>query len=211
MTRYLRAEKVSVDAIVRELFDLTRIGVVAVTDFLTVEGRTELLDAVKTIEPLLETVLRVRGPVIQEMRTLYVETRQEDTLPPLFREGIEQLKREYTVIYERIAEAARFQEREFNSLGVHCYWEGSCGITPHQDFTRDHNLVTSFVLSGNAPFYAARTREKEGAQKFDTPPGSLILMRAARDEYEQAVRPFHYLEGPLEEERHSILIRTKRD
>ena len=153
----------------------------------------------------------MRGPVIQEMKTLYLETRQENDLPTFFRDRIEQFKKEYTEFYQRMAKAALFNESEFNSLGIHCYPEGSIGITPHQDFTRDHNLVTSFVLSGNAPFYVARTREKEGAQRFDTPPGSLIFMRAARDECEQTGRPFHYLEGPLEEERYSILIRTKRN
>jgi len=50
MTRYLRAEKVNVEEVVRELFDFTTVGVVVVTDVLTAEGRMELLDAVKTMK-----------------------------------------------------------------------------------------------------------------------------------------------------------------
>lgn len=210
MTRYICSEKVLVDKVVEELYDFSKFGAVFFPDLLTECARRELLGGIQSAGFLFQKVQRERGPVIQEMDTLYFENNYDllHTLP-LLENAVTQLRQEYGELYEKIAVQAGFSGTQVNSVGVHHYSIGSVGITPHQDFKSDRNLIASFVIDGCAPFGVCNNREKTGAQLFDAGPGSLIFMRAARNECEQKYRPFHFLEGPLLEDRYSILLRCK--
>ena len=212
MKKYICTEKINVDEIVKRLFDFSTLGALSIPGVLTGEAREELLTGIKTAQHLLRAVEREKkSGVVQEMQTFYVERLAEGELPPALRDSIKILTDEYAKIYEKIATKGNFTSKNVNSIGVHYYQIGSAGITPHQDYAADMDLVASFVLQGNAPFGVCKNRQKEGALYLEAAPGSLILMRAARDEQEQAARPFHFLEGPVGEERYSILIRNRSD
>lgn len=212
MAKYLRTEKIDVEKIVNELYDFSELGALSVPGVVTEEGRKELLEAILTAKALFWRVPRdiSKGKVIQEMDTVYIE-RVRDRVKefPLFIERMDQLCAEYAEVYKKIAEAAQFREKQFNSVGVHYYWTGSEGITPHQDYKADANLIVSFVIQGCAPFCVCADRKKTHAKELDSSPGSVIFMRAARCEEEQPLRPFHYLVGPMTEDRYTILVRTR--
>lgn len=211
MAKYLRTEKIDVEKIVRELFNFSELGALSVQDVLTEEGRKELLEGILTAKDLFWRVPRdVGGKVIQEMDTVYIErVRDKIAQFPLFITRIDQLCAEYAEVYKKIADAAQFREKEFSSVGVHYYWTGSEGITPHQDYKADKNIIASFVIRGCAPFCVCADRHKRNSKQLDSSPGSIIFMRAARCEEEQPLRPFHYLVGPMTEDRYTILIRTR--
>jgi len=210
MGKYLRSEKINVEKIVNELFDFSKLGSISIPDVLTIEAREELLESIILSKHLFKEAKReMKSGVIQEMNTLYLERFVEEELPKILRDRIKNLTNEYSEIYERIAEVANFSVPTFNSIGINWYPIGSYGITPHKDYASDTNLITSFVLSGNAPFFVCRDKQKTDAFQLNADPGAIIFMRAIRNEDEQLSRPFHYLVGPIKIERYSILIRNK--
>lgn len=211
MIKYICTEKINVEEIVRTLFDFSTLGALSIPSFLTEKGREELLAGIKAAQHLFTEVEREKkkSGVIQEMKTFYLERLAEGELPQRLQDSITKLTDEYATVYEKMASLGNFTGKNVNSVGVHYYWIGSAGITPHQDYAADMDLVASFVLSGNAPFGVCKNRQKEGALYLEASPGTLILMRAARNQQEQAARPFHFLEGPVQEERYSILIRNR--
>ena len=210
MKQYICSEKIPIDDVVDRLYDFSALGALSIPHVLTEAAQQELLEGILSAQPLFSKVQRELGEVIQEMETVYMQ-KVADKIPffPLFEQRINQLQKEYLLIYQKIADKASFTEKTFNSVGVHHYPIGSAGITPHQDFSSDINLIASFVVAGNAPFFVCSNREKAHALELKASPGTLILMRAARTKEEQKKRPFHYLVGPITEERYSILIRTR--
>ena len=211
MTKYLCTEKINVDEVVSKLYDFSTLGALSIPEALTEEARKWLLTGIKNSEHLFTTVEREKkkSGVIQEMKTFYLERLAEGELSRTLQGAVANLAAEYAEVYEHLAEKAHFTSRTFNSIGVHHYWIGSAGITPHQDYAADMDLVVSFVLQGNAPFGVCKNRQKDGAVYLEASPGTLIFMRAARNEQEQPARPFHFLEGPVEVERYSLLIRNR--
>ncbi|MDO8511477.1 MAG: hypothetical protein Q7S55_04905 [Nanoarchaeota archaeon] len=213
MTKYIYTEKINIEEIVQRLFDFSTLGALSIPEILTDYARTELLAGIAASRHLFRAVEREKkkSGVIQEMRTFYLERLQEqgEELPQILRNPLKALTEEYAKIYAEIAAKGNFTSQKFSSIGIHHYPVGSAGITPHQDYAADTNLIASFVLQGNAPFGICKNRQKEGALYLEASPGTLILMRAARNEQEQAARPFHFLEGPVQEERYSLLIRDR--
>lgn len=211
MNKYLYTEKINVEEIVAKLFDFSTLGAISIPGFLTETGREELLTGIKEAQHLFKKVEREKkkSGVIQEMKTFYLERLKEGELTQGLQDSITALTKEYAEMYERLAAKGNFTSKTFNSIGVHYYWIGSMGITPHQDYAADVDLVASFVLSGNAPFGVCKNRRKESALYLEASPGTLIFMRAARCEQEQSARPFHFLDGSIEQERYSILIRNR--
>ena len=208
MNRYLYTDHIDVEQVVTELYDPQKPGVMSFPATITTHGQKELHEAALESRSFFEDAPRTtKSGVIQEMRTIYLARHEQGTLPAILTQRIRQLCEEYALIHQRIAEHAGFHT-PFNSIGIHEYYAGSAGITPHQDFAADENLIASFVIKGNAEFYACKNREGDGSLLFDAPAGTLILMRAARNKKELKLRPFHYLKGPLLEDRYSILIRT---
>ena len=115
---------------------------------------------------------------------------------------------EYRRFYKKIAEKAKFDDSIFNKIGFHKYQAGSIGITPHQDYETHINLISIFNLVGEAGFYYCEDKDGNGSRKIDSSPGSLILLRAPRNEDEEKYRPFHYI-NPMSNERLSLNVRRK--
>lgn len=211
ISKYLNIEKIDVEKIVKELFDFNNLGALSIQDVLTQNAKKELLEGIYSAKPLFWQVPRdIGGKVIQEMQTIYVE-RVTNRIGefPLFKESIDKLFEEYSQLYLQIAKEAKFNENKCNSIGIHHYPVGSVGITPHQDYKQDLNLIASFVVEGDAPFFVCANRKKDFAKKINSSPGSVIFMRAARCEEEQQARPFHYLVGPMKKDRYAILLRSR--
>jgi hypothetical protein len=202
---FLNTENVSIQKIVDELYDFEQHGVIGLENFLTQEAISSLMCGVISASHLFKTSQRYVGDVLQDMETIYLEHIPANVHIPSLHEAMVQFRAEYNLFYAQIAECAGFPPL-FNSTGFHHYRAGSKGITPHQDFARDKNIIANFVLKGDAPFWVAKDREKGNAKKILAPPSTLILMRAARREEEQRHRPFHYIE-PVEDDRYTMLIR----
>ena len=209
MTNFLRTQKLSVDEIVRELFDFSKLGAVSIPDIITEEAREMLKGSFRLAQDLFEDAQREEGQVIQEMKILYIESLPDPSkLPPELRLALEGLQEEYSDFYRRLSERAGFTSDKFNSIGIHFYPRGSSGITPHRDYARDVNLIANFIIQGNTPFFACKNRSKDGSVELDSTPGSLILMRAPRSKEELEYRPFHYV-LPVKEDRYTVLIRNR--
>ena len=206
MQRYLTIDHADVETITGELFE--GLGATVLHDAITAEGRENLLSLARECEPFYTWRKRnVPTGVVQEMRTFYLE--EERSVPFYLEEKIASFLSEYDPLYQRIGAEAGFTFDGRYSVGFHHYPVGSAGITPHLDYTVDFNLIASFVLSGDAPFGIAQDRQGNGSVDLHAPAGSVILMRAARNDNEQSLRPFHYLRGPMEEERYAMLVRVR--
>ena len=152
MAKYLNYKSVSIEQIVEELFDLSKLGAFSIPNFITIKAREELSNIINLSRYLFKKAERERGSVIQEVETLYFEITNKNLIPKYLKECADKLSIEYSEFYNKIAEKANFV-KTFNSIGFHIYYKGSIGITPHQDFKADTNLISSFVIQGNAPFY----------------------------------------------------------
>ncbi|MCH8945508.1 MAG: hypothetical protein IIA85_01130 [Nanoarchaeota archaeon] len=204
--KYIDAERISIDFVVSELYDLSKIGALSIPGVLSSKARENIVKGAKSAIKLFWKAPRVEGPVIQEMETLYIEDTDVRDLERSFVDSIKQFKREYGEIYRQISKKAGFLVDSFNSVGIHYYPYNSQGITPHRDYTRDRDLISIFVLQGQAKFCVCEDRNKKGSINLDSSSGSLILLRAARNDLEQSYRPFHYVE-PIERERFSLIVR----
>lgn len=196
------------DSIARDLYH--GLGGMSLPRFLRSSFRIPLLEEIEGSKDKLKLAERVVGKVEQEIYTLYIGEADEGNGEllkdfPLVRK----LREEYNGFYRKIGRHASFGSGEINSIGIHRYPENSIGITPHQDFGFDKNMISIFVLKGNAPFYVCKDRDKSGSQLLDSPPGSLILLRAPRKPKDQAPKPFHYIDG-VKEERYSLIFRQKQ-
>ncbi len=65
-----------------------------------------------------------------------------------------------------------------NDLCVQKYDESSFGIRTDADGQSDMNLVSLFILGGEADFFIFDNREGANPRQIDTTPGNAILMRA---------------------------------
>ena len=198
-----------IDEIARELYDFSKVGAAAFSNVLNRDFRRELVEEIRRNKNKLNTVKREAGQVIQDIDTAYIgegdNNRRESEFPLAF-----QLRGEYSPFFKGLAARAGFTPGRLNSVGLHYYPANSRGITAHQDYARDINLVSIFVLEGQAEFYVCNNREGNGSLKLDSSPGGLILLRAARKESEQRFRPFHYIPG-VREERYSIIFRQREE
>jgi len=108
--------------------------------------------------------------------------------------------------YELLVRESGFQDIKFNSVSFQKYKEGSIGITPHRDGLKYINLISVFVLGGEAPFYICKDREGTDKTYLGSSPGSLILLRAPRKPEEKDFRPLHSV-GRVGKERYTIGLR----
>lgn len=197
---FLDMSCVRIDA--ESLYDPASLGIAVLPGVLLPGALESLVRACAGSPSLFRRVPEFAGPVRQDMATLYG---RPGALPPELA-PVEDLCAEYAAIHRIVGERAGFGG-ECNSVGIHHYPAGSAGISPHQDYASDRNLIGIFVLSGSAPFGACRDRHKAGAVEYAASPGSLILMRAARTDAEQPLRPFHYVPGPMQESRCTVIFR----
>lgn len=206
--KYLNTEGTSIKSLVEELYDFSKLGGIAIPNFITIEGRQNLLKGLEREKNLLVEEEREVGSVVQEMKTAYLDPNKMTLFNPHLRQNIEQLLSEFDPFYKKISRQAEFKEHDFNSIGFHFYPKGSIGITPHKDYAKDHNLISIFVLEGKAKFGICENREKKNSIELESNPGTLLLLRAARNKEEQIFRPFHYIEV-VEEDRYTLIIRKR--
>jgi hypothetical protein len=99
--------------------------------------------------------------------------------------------------------------RNFNSISIQRYMPDYKGITPHMDFAKDRDIVSLFCIHGAADFGVCDDKHKANPRLLDSSPGSLILLRAPRnekDKRDKSWRPYHFVEN-IQSERYSIGIR----
>lgn len=207
--KYIRSEKMKIEDIVSELYDFSKPGIISIQDVLTAEAIEDLVRATRLNYHLFMEVPRHEGAAEQEMYTLYLDKVRKFQLAIESLPILDQFIVEYKEIYKKIAQEAQFDEYDFNKIGFHKYQAGSLGITPHQDYESHINLISMFNLFGDAKFYYCENVDKRNSKELDTNPGSLILLRAARNENEEQYRPYHYID-PMKTERLSINVRKKK-
>ncbi len=208
-TLFIDSSKIDIEYIVNELFDKTKIGGLSIPDIIPENAREDLLENVSLVKKYFWHAQQKEGNVIQEIQCLYLEELNENCLDRTFLTTINQFKDEYSEIYREISQRAQFEDERFNSLGFHYYPRNTVGISPHRDYARDRDLISIFVIKGNAPFYVCENRDKKGSILLNSSPGSLILLRAARNDEEQKYRPFHYI-NKVSEERFSLIVRRRK-
>jgi len=162
------------------------------------------------------TPQRERGRVIQEMQICYLERLK--MVPEELTEAIiplasclESWFQQFRLFAEPLAENLRdtaLLDTSFNSIGIHHYPAKTGGITPHRDFSSSLNLIVIFVLSGDAALYTCQNRKGEAAEKVNCAPGSMVVLRAPRNQAEQRYRPFHYLTSSTTD-RYSLIFRQE--
>lgn len=205
--KYLK-DKIDAAEVVRKLYNFSDRGVTSIPDAMTRFGIEKLLKGIEAAKDLFWEAEKQEGKVRQEMRCLYLESADWTKLNEEFKKTISDFKKEYGKIYKRISSKAGFEKNEFNSIGIHVYPSSSEGITPHRDYAGDRDLISIFVLKGRGIFGVCSDRNKTDALELEATPGSLILMRAARNESEQKFRPFHYVEK-VEDERCTLIVRRR--
>jgi hypothetical protein len=87
-------------------------------------------------------------------------------------------------------------------VAVQKYPQGSIGLTLHRDESRYVNLISIFVLKGEAPFLVSLDRDLSCPIATHTRAGDLVLLRAPRgmeNVTEKRLRPFHAVGQVLEE------------
>ncbi|MBS3093368.1 hypothetical protein J4456_02175 [Candidatus Pacearchaeota archaeon] len=202
---YINPDKIPIDDVVENLYNFDSIGALSLDGVLTTTGINELNSFARTYNELTK-VKEMQGKVRQDMRTKYFYDIDEHTFSPQEFLPLQKFVDEYSLIYSEIAKKANFNGTSFNALGIHHYGENSQGITPHQDFSTDRDLISIFILIGQDPLYVCLDRKKNGSIALAQNPGSLVLLRAARQESEQKYRPIHYL-NPVTSERYTLIVR----
>jgi len=205
--KYIDISKLDIDFIIDEIFDMSKTGATGIADIISQTACDAIIKASKIEKRLFTAPRRVRGKVTQEMETCYLN--RFKSVPEHLLATVSQVTSEFAGFYKELAQTANFTLDTFNSIGIHFYPKGSIGITPHQDFSVSHDLISVFVLSGSALFYKCDDREKTNSEVLTCSPRSLILMRAARNKEEQKKRPYHFIDGPLTEDRYSLVIRQE--
>ena len=207
---YIDKSRINIELIVNELYDFSKIGALSIPNILLEKASEDLVNGAKSAKKFFWRPPKKEGPVIQEMESLYIEELNEECLDKKFKNSINKFRKEYIEIYKEIAEKAGFQENFFNSIGIHYYQDTSIGITPHRDYAKDKDLISIFVLQGQARFCVCKDRNGSNYIELDSSPRSLILLRAARKNSEQKYRPFHYLES-IKQERFSLIVRRRQE
>jgi hypothetical protein len=200
-----------VDQICDELYDPAKPGGVLLPNFLQPPVREQLLREIKENAHLFTSAPREYLKAVQEFDYLQLGEADEEKAEGEFRR-IFQLRDRYSGFYREIAEKAQFEPAgTLNSIAVQRYPKGSAGITPHRDESQYVNLISIFVLAGEAPFGISFDRQKTSVIEFPASCGDLVLLRAPRDRSdprERAMRPMHYV-GRVAQERYSLTFREK--
>lgn len=191
----------------RELYTPEKHGGIVIIHALHWHGRNALLEEISRATTAFRKAPTYEGPVMQDMFTFYCGEADYPRTQGEF-SVIKRLRSEYLHWEQKLGESANFTS-EINSIGIHHYPANSGGISPHQDYASDKNLISIFVLKGNDPLYLCRDRNKTDTLPLNASPGDLILLRAPRNNAENSLRPFHYLEK-LIEERITLIFRQRQ-
>ena len=209
MNQYINRSKIIIDEVVNELYDFSKLGGLVVSNALTDMAVVNLSNVAFSYMELFKESERNIGEVEQEIKTLYFSDVSVLGLSMKLPVEIIEFNYEYNKIYRYISNSANFSNKRFNSFGFHYFPEKSIGITAHRDKTEYQDLISIFVLEGDAGFYLCKDR-KNGkpvdSVKLNTVPGDLILLRAPRNDSENCYRPYHYVE-PMKDYRLTYNIR----
>jgi hypothetical protein len=94
-----------------------------------------------------------------------------------------------------------------NHVSVQRYHPGAVGVSCHLDGRRYRYLVAVFTLDGAAAFDLCADRSGRVLRRWDTAPGSLLLMRAPGLAGDEDGRPLHAVRGPKGRSRTSLTFR----
>jgi len=203
----LNLERLSAKSIAEELYDPTRLGVVALSSFLKDNFRLKLRDELVSIgESYVEQPLQV-DEVYQELSTYKFKQEDEEHIAERFPSVLE-LRKGFIGFWRSVLFAGECREGGYNETEAIRYDNGSTGITYHRDGLKCRNLIGVFIVEGEGRFFAAKSREGLEKKQFEAPPGSLILMRAPRTGKGDK-RPFHQVEG-IVGERYVLVLRQKK-
>jgi hypothetical protein len=96
-----------------------------------------------------------------------------------------------------------------NDIAAMRYHAGSLGVTPHRDSKRYRQLIAIFTVAGSATFTHCADREGTVVNRWQTTPGSLVLLRAPGPAGAGETRPFHTISGPTNGPRVSLTFRMR--
>ena len=194
-----------------ELYNPTRRGGLSLSGFLQPAAREQLLCEIQKHVRWFRPASRDYLNAVQEFDFFHLGEQDDDRITGNF-ETILRLRARYARLYKMMAEQARFHSPgALNSITVQRYPQDSLGITSHRDESQSINLISIFVLAGEAPFGISTDRQKSDVVELPASPGDLILLRAPRDRHEpteRKMRPLHYV-GRVVRERYSLTFREK--
>jgi hypothetical protein len=206
--------------IAESLYDFNKPGAVSLGNVLPISVCENIINRAETYRLSSNgefiTPQRERGRVIQEMQICYLERLSyvPEELKRVIFPVAAKLEEFFQCLYPYIVPLAKdlrdtpLLGSSFNSVGIHYYPAQTGGITPHRDFANSLNLIVIFVLSGDAELYTCSNRNGDSAKKLDCSPGSMIILRAPRNDDEQKFRPFHYLTSSSVD-RYSLIFRQE--
>ncbi len=190
-----------------ELYNPDNIGAVSISGFLSESVREDLLREIKNCQNSFTVAPREYLNALQEFDHLYLgeadEKKTEGDFPWIFC-----LRDFYAGFYRKLSRYAGFSAGSLNSIEIKRYPKDSLGLTPHMDQSAFVNLISVFVLEGEAPFYIYGQDRKTVLSELDSSPGSLILLRAPRNRQERDLRPMHGV-GRVTQERYTITFREQ--
>ena len=197
--------------ICRELYGAGKPGGMVLRDFLDAHFRKTLLQEIHQNVRLFRPAQRKYLSAYQEFYYFYVGEADEQRVQGDFN-AVFALRDRYGDLYQSLQAAANFSATAtLNSVAVQKYPQGSIGISLHRDQSRYLNLISIFVLEGQAPFFISLDRNPSHAMAIHTAPGDLILLRApssAESLAEKRLRPFHAV-GRILQERITLLLRER--
>ena len=216
MISSLRFEGVDLDVLARVLYDPSNPGVVVLPKVMGEEFRARLVrecdlrkkDTIRPFNAFNHQDPDYEGGVrrIELGLTLAnLEARMDAKRPsyPVTFELVDAFQQRF---YDPFSKIAAFTgNKRVNSARINRYEVGSGGLSAHLDGLIYWNLVSVFVVEGDADFGVVKDEENE---IHHVDPGSLILMRAPRDQTERSLRPMHYVDN-VREYRTTICLREK--
>lgn len=96
-----------------------------------------------------------------------------------------------------------------NDIAAMRYRTRSLGITPHGDNKQYRHLIAIFTIEGSTTFTHCADRDGTVLDRWQTMPGSLVLLRAPGPPGAGQTRPFHTVSGPTNGPRVSLTFRMR--
>jgi len=183
-----------------ELYDFSKAGTLSIKGFLKEPFRQALLSEMK--QQSYVKAPREYLNAIQELE--YVDIKSAEQIEAM--SNVINLLHAYSHMHDAVAKIANFSKARL-AITLQRYWEGSIGLTPHMNPAAKYkNIVSIYVVDGEALFYTCKDKSGNGRRVIESSPGSMILMRAPRNDDEKELRPLHGV-GTVTKERYVIGIR----
>ncbi|MDA2927966.1 hypothetical protein MYX78_12185 [Acidobacteria bacterium AH-259-G07] len=192
--------------ICQELYHPAKLGGISIQGFLPSEFKEELLCEIKNNSRLFRRAPRKYINAFQEFDYFHLGEADQKRVKGDFK-AMYRLREGYADLCSALSKRAQFSTAGHpNSITVQRYWERSLGITPHRDESKYINLISIFILEGEAPFFVCSDRQKSQCTQLPALPEDLILLRTPRNPEEKRLRPIHCV-GRVTQERYSVTFR----